>query len=56
MVGAPPDNIGAKRLAEDGEPASGAGSAKKGSNHHARGRLRHQCHTRQPNKVAKMAP
>jgi hypothetical protein len=28
MVGASPDNIGAKRLAEGGVPASGAGSAK----------------------------
>jgi hypothetical protein len=28
MVGAPPDNIGAKRLAEGGVPASGVGSAK----------------------------
>jgi hypothetical protein len=27
MVGASPDNIGAKRLAEGGEPAGGAGSA-----------------------------
>ena len=27
MVGAPPDNIGAQRLAEGGVPASGAGSA-----------------------------
>jgi hypothetical protein len=27
MVGALPDNIGAKRLAEGGVPASGAGSA-----------------------------
>ena len=71
MVGAPPDNIGAKRLAEDGVPASGAGSANMGtekldsdpnypartdSANHVDGRLRHQCHTRQPNKVAKMAP
>ena len=31
MVGAPPDNIGAKRLAEDGVPASGAGSANMGT-------------------------
>jgi hypothetical protein len=28
MVGAPPDNIGAQRLAKGGVPASGAGSAK----------------------------
>jgi len=27
MVGASPDNIGAKRLAEGGVPAGGAGSA-----------------------------
>jgi len=27
VVGAPPDNIGAKRLAEGGVPASGAGTA-----------------------------
>ena len=71
MVGAPPDNIGAQRLAEGGVPASGAGStnmgaekldsdpnypARTGSAHHVNGLLRHQCHTRQPNKVAKMAP
>jgi len=33
MVGAPPDNIGAKRLAEGGVPASGAGSAPSGFSH-----------------------
>jgi len=27
MVGAPPNNIGAQRLAEGGVPASGAGTA-----------------------------
>ncbi len=31
MVGAPPDNIGAQRLAEGGVPASGAGSANVGA-------------------------
>jgi len=31
MVGASPDDIGAKRLAEGGVPASGAGSAQGGS-------------------------
>jgi hypothetical protein len=31
MVGAPPDNIRAQRLAEGGVPASGAGSAQGGS-------------------------
>ena len=70
MVGAPPDNIGAQRLAEGGVPASGAGSAKMdakklesdpnypartGSNHHVRGRLRHLCHSRHASKVAKIA-
>jgi hypothetical protein len=30
MAGASPDNIGAKRLAEGGVPASGAGSAPSG--------------------------
>ena len=71
MVGAPPDNIGAQRLAEGGVPASGAGSANVGakkldsdpsyparmdSAHHVNERLCHLCHRRQPNKVAKMAP
>jgi len=34
MMGAPPDNIGAKRLAEGGVPASGAGSGQKTTKPH----------------------
>jgi hypothetical protein len=33
MVGASPDNIGAKRLAEGGVPTIGAGSAQSGLSH-----------------------